>query len=238
MSAFSLPLFKMALYLCCNKIVNLQSLFLCSYIYRPFCYVLLDGISNVSVRKRYVCCLFFKHFCYKVPFTLSNLVFSCAPLEGILAELSVRFQVVKLFTWMGQEITTLGTRLTLNLSIYCYVWRLELLFLISRVLTRDIFCNHYLFEWLETLRCSLASGIVPHLPAVVWWCCMNLSVLCTKHFQPAQSSSDLCYWQQKGDESTFLTHSSLAKKKKILHSLKCVSCQKCDYLGKHLNWQV
>lgn len=82
------------------------------------------------------------------------------------------------------------------------------------MLTRDIFCNHYLFEWLETLRCSLASWIVPLLPAVVWWCCMNLSVLCTEHFQPAQSSSDLCYWHQKGDEFTFLTHSSLAKKKK------------------------
>lgn len=41
-SAFSLALFKMALYLCCNKIVNLQSLFLFSYIYRQFCYVLFD----------------------------------------------------------------------------------------------------------------------------------------------------------------------------------------------------
>lgn len=212
----------MALYLCCNKIVNLQSLFLCSYIYRPFWYVLLDGISNVSVRKRcataFAIFFFFFNTCYKVPFTLSNLVFSCAPLEGALADLSVRFQVVKLFTWMGQEITTLGTRLTLNLSIYCWVWPSELLFLISRVLTRDIFCNHYLFEWLETLRRSLASRIVPLLPAVVCWCCTNLSVLCTEHFQPAQSSSDLCYWHQKGDEFTFLTHSSLAKKKKILQS--------------------
>lgn len=67
------------------------------------------------------------------------------------------------------------------------------------------------------LRCSLASWIVLLLPAVVWWCCMNLSVLCTEHFQPAQSSSDLCYWHQKGDEFTFLTYSFAKQKKKVLN---------------------
>lgn len=58
-------------------------------------------------------------------------------------------------------------------------------------------------------------GVVnsPAFTIVVRWCCRNLSVLCTEHFQPAQSSSDLCYWHKKGDEFTFLTHSSAKKKK-------------------------
>lgn len=118
---------------------------------------------------------------------------------------------------MGQEFTTLGIRITLNL-----VWMvtLESFILLHRCFKPNVSYNHYLFERLEMLRCLLASWTLM-LFLIVLWICINCNLVCCS--TPSQlRPAEINVTGTRQEKNSHSSHSGLVT---ILNSLKSPSCQ-------------